>query len=218
MTLHRPHIVAILAINLLGILFHAILVPPMAGEATRWYSHGGLLTDFVGQLSPVSRLRLVICDAVTLFLQLVILAISSEKRNISDGDGSSDEVLSTTQDHDAEEQGFRRSEDAEAIEMQHLQPIFEVRARGENDENEHGSTPSDGPTVGVHSNDRYYSGQHVVAVVDIVDTIRTQWRYSCASAASTIGQGSTATAANGTDVFSRRPRIAIRIGGREIGS
>ena len=72
----------IFVLKILWLLIHAISILLIAGEAVREYLHGSLLIDFVGQQSPVLRLRLVGCDLLVLAPQLVMLGITIEKRKL----------------------------------------------------------------------------------------------------------------------------------------
>ncbi|KAL8737805.1 MAG: hypothetical protein Q9181_001339 [Wetmoreana brouardii] len=217
-TWSRPHIVIIFGINLLSSFLHTIYTPPTAGEATRGYLQGGLLIDFVGQLSPVSRVRLVAYDLLILALQMVMLGVTLEKRKLIDAGNSSAEGGESRederQDHDFEERGVRRGEIVEGIELQPLRPLSGGRTGGDEDgerdellgENE--STPVE------HPGDAFYSGQYVVTDVHIVDTVRSQWRHSYTAARSSNDRSVGAA----TELARQRLRFRIRIGGREYGS
>ncbi|KAL9604844.1 MAG: hypothetical protein Q9219_000292 [cf. Caloplaca sp. 3 TL-2023] len=221
-TWHRPHIVMIFALNLLSIFLHAVNTPPTAGEAVRGYLHGGLLIDFVGQKSPVSRWRLVGYDALILVLQLVMLGVAAEKKKLdatggasADGNGSRE---GESQDHDSEERGVRRSEEgAEGIEMQSLHPGSRGRTGGEEDGERDELLGIEGSTASEHPRDEFYSGQYMLANIHIVDTIKEQWSQSYPTADGNSRDGSMGTAA-AAELARRRLRFRIRIGGRDYGS
>ncbi|KAL8842404.1 MAG: hypothetical protein Q9170_000532 [Blastenia crenularia] len=217
----RPHIITIFALNLVNGFMHAISTPPTAGEAVRGYLHGGLLIDLVGQKSPVSRLRLVWCDVLILILQLVMLSVTVEKKRL---DASSDRSTSADgaereeemQDHDSEERGVRRiDQETEQIELQSLQPRLGDRTGGEEDGERNESLGADGPTLTEHTRDAFYSGQYVLANIDIAKIIRDQWKQSKAMASGNPGNSVGAAAA--AELARRRLRFRIRIGGREYG-
>ncbi|KAL8699076.1 MAG: hypothetical protein Q9201_006206 [Fulgogasparrea decipioides] len=217
-TWNRPHIVIIFGINLLSGFLHAMYTPPTAGEATRGYLHGGLLIDFVGQLSPVSRVRLVAYDLLILALQMVMLGVTIEKRKLVDAGNSSAEGGGSREDegqgHDFEERGLRRGEDIEGIELQPLRPLPGGRLGGDEDEEREEVLGRNESTTDEHPGDAFCSGQYVIADVHIVNTVRGQWRQSYTATRSS-NDGSVGAAA---ELARRRLRFRIRIGGREYGS
>lgn len=177
---NRPNIVAIILLNVVSVFVHYINLPPTAGEATRGYLHGGLLIDFVGQQSPVSRFRLIAYDALILGLQLVMLAVTDEKRRLlqpssplSDGATNGEDAA---QDHDSEERGIRRSEvGTEAVEMRSLPPVSEGQAVQEEGPEGEESSGNHHRTTREHPGDAFYSGQYVIADVRILSTIQHHW-------------------------------------------
>ncbi|KAL8690330.1 MAG: hypothetical protein Q9218_004205 [Villophora microphyllina] len=221
LSLSGPQIIMIFGINLLSLFLHTIYSPPTAGEATREYLHGGLLIDFVGQKSPVSRVRLVACDLVVLALQLVILSVTCKRRRLNDGNNAAaDGSLvreAETQDHDFEERGIRRSEDADEIELQFLRPLSGGRTGGEEDGERDELMGTSQSAVNEHPGDVFYSGQYIVADINIFDTIKGQWRQSYVAATRSSGSGSMGAAA-AAELARRRLRFRFRIGRREFGS
>ncbi|KAI4199423.1 MAG: hypothetical protein LQ346_002561 [Caloplaca aetnensis] len=214
----RPHIVVIFALNILWLLIHASSTPPTAGEAVREYLHGGLLIDFVGQKSPVARLRLVGYDLLVLALQLVILGITTEKQKLDAPEGGRDSREDESQDHDAEERGTRRSQEgSEGIELRPLRPATEGWTGSEqaNAGNELFEESEEG-TASEHPGDAFYSGQHIIANVYIADMVREQWRQTSPATAASSGNESMAAAA-AAELARRRLRFRIRIGGRDYG-
>ena len=140
------------------------------------------MIDFVGQSSPVSRWRLLGLDALFLALQVLMLGLTREKQKIlamttSEVSGTSNGAQAL-QDHDAEEAGLLRSDldMGENIEMQ----AFSVSPRDHTDEDERGqrNVAFDGAEDrdGEDSLDNHYTGEHMVANLDIFETIRTQWQ------------------------------------------
>ncbi|KAL9014923.1 MAG: hypothetical protein Q9173_000428 [Seirophora scorigena] len=223
---NRSHVVMIFALNIIFICAHAISIPPTAGEAVREYLHGGLLMYFVGQRSPVSRVSLVGYDLVVLALQLVMLGITAEKKTLDAAVGVSanggERTVEEAQDHDSEERGVRRSEEGtegiELIELSPLRPLSEGRTGGEEDRERSdvlGST--EGSTSREHPGDAFYSGQYIVANVNLVDTMRSHWRQSQPVSTGTSSDNSMGAAA-AAQLASRRLRFRIRIGGRDYGA
>lgn len=182
--------------------------------------------DFVGQESPVSKIRLLLLDILTLALQLVILAVVLERRKLgtdSSATGAANpSIQPQPQDHDSEERGIYRtsSTSAEDIELQ----TFSSGRTGADEDRERNelSSPSsshfqdDGTLAAVdeHPLDPFHSGQHIIADLSILDTIRAQWMQygSLASAASEAG----AEGREAMDEVTVRRRIGFRIGGLEI--
>jgi hypothetical protein len=191
----RPYISAIFSTNLLCLLLHILFSPPAAGEPTRGYLHGGILIDFVGQESPVSRIRLISLDILTCTLQLIVLAIVLERRKIATSSISpsgADEPLpspstSRGQDHDSEERGILRPSVSSTEDIE-LQPLSSGRTGADEDRerNEllpHASSPRSpidedpGVTaVDEHPLDRFHTGQLFLADMYLLDVVRTQWQ------------------------------------------
>lgn len=205
---NRPNIVAIILLNLASIFVHSANTPPTANQAMRGYLHGGLLIDFVGQKSPVSRIRMIASDILILGLQLVILAVTVEKRNVAkpsrtsggsavDGEGSS-------QDHDSEERGTRRSEEgAEYVELGVSAPTFEGRTEGDEDRQGDEIKEHRGWMTMEHASNAYSSGQYIVINVHIIDTIQDHWKQ-----AYTGSNG----ASRDNSMARRRSRFTLRFG------
>ncbi|KAI4260419.1 MAG: hypothetical protein LQ352_000281 [Teloschistes flavicans] len=211
----------VFGINLLGLFLHAIYTPPVAGEATREYLHGGLLIDFVGQKSPVSRVRLVACDLVVLALQLVLLSVTCDRRKLDDGNyapANSNRVRATaSQDHDSEERGIRRSEEADGIELRPLRPLPEGQTGGEENGQRDELMGTSHSAVGEHPGDVFFRGQYVVTHVDVVGTVKGQWTQSYAAATRSSGSGSMGAAA-AAELARHRLGFQLRIRGREVES
>jgi len=228
----RPYIFLFFALPLFYTVAHLLEDPAVAGEATRFYLHGGIITDFVGQLSPVSKTRLVATDLLFWALQIVLLAVSLERRTLGGGvdevaaAGASlsgrNEEAESWQAQDAAERGERRDTnagDTEDIEMQSLR-----RHQTEGDEAEENlladgsaSFPSDR-----HPLDNFNSGQHVVANVDILDMVQTQWsqRNTFRTTTSEPGgaQPSPSSAALAAVTAGRALGFRLRIGGQPLGT
>lgn len=177
----RPYIGAIFGTNILCFLLHLWLSRPSAGEATRGYLHGGLLIDFIGQKGPTSKMHLLLLDVGIAVLQMVMLAAVTEEKNMeskkkarshrrSARNGTNEttttttnaatepepsEPITSTQDHDAEERGQRRSaESAPLLRMREL----------------------DSPGASTELLDRLTSGQAITAKFYVFDVVRDEWR------------------------------------------
>jgi hypothetical protein len=100
----------IVVANILCILTHILHVQPEGTAALRNYLHGGLICDFVGELGPISRTRLLLMDLIVLCLQVLYLAISHEL-DVLKGVG----VSTLPQDIESEEAGVRREEQDAAV-------------------------------------------------------------------------------------------------------
>ena len=150
------------------------------------------MIDFVGQASPVGRWRLLSEDLLVWALQIIILGITLERRGLDKVEGSGADTQTREglneegQDHDAEERGVLRrgDEDADGIEMRDLRPLPGGRTDRDADREQEGLLRADGDSGGRHKHplDSFYTGNHVVADLHILDTIRAQWLSSAASA------------------------------------
>ena len=170
----QPYVGGVLGTNILCVLFHLLNSAPEAGEATRGYLHGSLLLDFVGQQGPTSKTRLLLLDVIVLLLQLLALAVMSEKSELEakkDGDSlSTAHSDANNQDHDAEERGEIRgtSVGADDIELQNF---------GENS-TERGMHESEPPaqTHTFASSDNIASGRALIGDFRLVDSTRRIYR------------------------------------------
>lgn len=161
--------------NLVCLGCHLWFPKPEAGEAARGYLHGGLLLDFVGQLGPSSKLRLVLLDMFILLLQLIALAATVKRRSMGKlkpptatraSRATSDSAVATLpgQDHDAEERGLLRRS---------LSPSTSLSSRPEGSASGLASrTPPSGRTNAMA--DLLASGQAVIAELYVWDTLRDQ--------------------------------------------
>ena len=163
---------------------HLTLEPAAAGEATRGYLHGGIIVDFIGQLSPVSKIKLVATDLLIWALQITMLAVSLERRKLAGNSnetaaagaslGTTNEEAESWHNHDAAERGESSGIiPAESQDIE-LQPLHRDRASGD----EVGNDPPDDPTsnhLEHHPVDIFHSGQHIIAHLDLRNMIRTQW-------------------------------------------
>ncbi|KAI9758796.1 MAG: Protein phosphatase methylesterase 1 [Chaenotheca gracillima] len=195
-----PSVGAIFGSNAICLLSHLLYASPEAGEATRGYLHGGLLTDFVGYKGPTSKLHLTLLDLLILALQVCMLAVrvdryaqdTSTSSTTSTGEPESTATNATnSQTHDAEERGIRATEisDAEGIELQPLRSRSDNgegsssrnavgdQQAGEDDADRDLLLPSGSEAPAQdHALDAFLSGQVIVANLNIPNTIRSQWR------------------------------------------
>jgi Fungal domain of unknown function (DUF1746) len=160
----RSALGAVVGSNILCILHHVLSARPEAGLGFSSYLHGSILIDFVGQLGPTPKTRLLCMDVLVLALQITMLGLGIEKRRMQN---SGKQTLGVTQDLEAEEAGLMRSEDltndggesSEGIEMQ------ELFAEGSQEEE------ARQPGSNTHVLDELYTGHAVLARVNIAETI-----------------------------------------------
>ncbi|KAL2000289.1 hypothetical protein VTN02DRAFT_3310 [Thermoascus thermophilus] len=203
-TRNQPFIGAIFGSNLFCMLLHVLLARPEAGEETRGYLHGGLFIDFIGQKGPVSKVRLVMLDMLVMVLHFIMLGLVLERVKTSGSTGAATSTPSddgaVDQDHDAEERGVlrrdrrarsrRRRAAGDDIELGDLtrhsrNPPASASADESSEWTELLAEPSDG-SQGPRSKDRhpldsFMTGEAVIMDMDLVATIREQWRYDPSS-------------------------------------
>lgn len=173
-------LIIIIGTNTLCILLHLINASPEAGESTRFYLHGSVLIDFVGQLGPTSKWRLVYMDVLVLALQVVMLGVGIEKRRIFQNPETKEaktRVGRMGQDLEAEEEGTRRSpamdngyqgnEATDGIEMQNLLVRGSAAATAAS-EDETGGQVED---PNAHPLDEFFTGDVVLVRLHVVQTI-----------------------------------------------
>ena len=170
-------------------LLHVAFRPPAAGEATRGYLHGGWFIDFVGHQSPVSKWRLLGLDILCLGIQLLMLTVMLEKNKVSLALDPESERNESRQDHDAEEAGILRAVGVspEDIEMHSLSAHQESPPRNTSDD-----TFDDSEVLvrnSDHHLDRYYTGEHILASLDVVGTVKSQWKMRHSAVASATSSG-----------------------------
>lgn len=209
-------------------LSHILFSSPAAGEATRGYLHGGMIIDFVGQASPVSRWRLVGLDTLCLVLQVVMMCLTMEKQRVQGWRKSSGPISGSAvdaaaeprsgQDLDAEERGVLGSEQAGGIEMQELGPGSQGRTGGDEDRerDELFAHELQEEERDDHPLDVFYNGDFVLVKLHLLDTLRTQWRTSNVSASSANVAVRTAGMQTAAGELVGR-RIAFTWGGRTTG-
>lgn len=173
-------------------LLHIIAIHPSAGEETRGYLHGGLFIDFVGQKAPVSRIRLVMFDALVMLVHLIMLGLVMERVRIDanrqttqseESSGTTATAATATeganaeQDLDAEERGVMRDEQSNevssAAESSRESSVERTALLAEPDEDGLGSVSRDS-----HPLDTFASGEALILDMGLFETIRDQWRYN----------------------------------------
>jgi Fungal domain of unknown function (DUF1746) len=160
----RSALGALVGSNLFCILLHLVNPRPEAGEASHFYLHGSILIDFVGQLGPTSKWRLLGMDVLVLGLQVIMLALGIEKRKVRNAEKR---TRGSGQDLESEEAGIIHSEEVRSesyesnagIEMQDL-------LADPSREDEVGQAGSN-----VHELDEFYNGNFNLARLNVVETI-----------------------------------------------
>lgn len=173
-SLPQPYIGGVLGVNIICMLFHLFSRAPGAGEATRGYLHGSLLLDFIGQHGPSSRLLLLLLDMVILLLQLLALAVISERKELESKKEVASQITSIVdshnQDHDAEERGQVRGTTLGTDDIE-LDDLGDSRTATTMHESE--------PPVQNHTfalSDNIASGQAIIGDFHIVDSARSMYR------------------------------------------
>ncbi|KAJ5549289.1 hypothetical protein N7513_006523 [Penicillium frequentans] len=195
-TRNQPFVSAIIGSNLLCILFHAFIINPEAGEATRGYLHGGVFIDFIGQ-KPVPAFRLISFDILIFLVDFLMLGLIIERVKTAALNPSSTTTTTTTstnaeagteagesgqtegQDHDAEERGVVRGTEEDDADISTTPPVIEI----DDDVNDERTTlladPDDNAASrDSHPLDSFSSGVAVIMEMGFFTTIRNQWVYS----------------------------------------
>ncbi|KAI4154812.1 MAG: hypothetical protein LQ340_001418 [Diploschistes diacapsis] len=172
---NRPYVSSIVLANGFCALVHLFMARPEGGEAMRGYLHGGLLIDFVGELGPISRWRMLLIDTLIALLQIVILGVTLERRDLRIAMNSPSSttaglagtplgasLIFSAQDLDAEEQGIRRSQEG-------IGDTFEMVALNKNAESDEAFLSP--RRRNEHALDAYYSGDVVIAHIDFTETV-----------------------------------------------
>ncbi|KAK5062562.1 hypothetical protein LTR84_004635 [Exophiala bonariae] len=131
--LHNPPAIQlppVVLINVICFATHLLQANPEAkGWASRGYLHGGLIIDFVGELGPVSKWRLLSMDLLIFGLQLIVLVVSNEKlKAVGDPEAQQSHEEPDGQDLEAAEEGRVTgsarppTETEEGIELQNILP------------------------------------------------------------------------------------------------
>lgn len=160
---------------------------------------------------------------MTLVLQLLALAVTVERRGPvtkrgeeEGGGGSNYEItgLRQRQTQDAEERGVRHSSElasssSDDIEMQPL------HHRGRTSADDVNSELEEQESGNAHPLDTFHSGQHIIADLHLLDTIRSQWttRSGALSTTTNIDNGAASQGSSGT----RAVVGVVEVAGRRLG-
>ena len=210
---------------------HAVFNPPVAGEATHGYLHGGMLIDFVGQASPVSKMRLLSLDVLSLMLQILIMTVTVEKQGLTGANRASqntDSLVSMLdglrnqaigQNHDLEERGVLASAetvDGAGIELSDMRSQRQGRTGGEEDgeRDELGGNKPYEVERDEHPLDIFYTGEYIVLRIPVLDHMRVQWQ-TRGLVSNSANQASTASGIRGAGSALSR-RMTFGFGGRPL--
>ena len=163
----QPVIGLLFSSNFICLFVHLFGHVGHAGEVTQFYQHGGILVDFIGERTPISRTRLVVLDALVCTMQLVMLSASIEKSRLSkiqssiSATSTNTETINPTgtQTIEAEEQG----ENADAQDPL-LSDILSSQGAG----------VAESPDA--HPLDSFATGRHMIVDINLGETVRRQWR------------------------------------------
>ena len=98
----------VVIVNIICLITHLIHARPEATyKAAHGYIHGGIIIDLIGEKGPISKWRLILHDLMIFGLQVLMLAIGHESSVATSGKKKG----TTSQDHEAEEEGVRRSQE-----------------------------------------------------------------------------------------------------------
>ena len=78
----RLHVGLVVLPSIVCMLLHIFASLPVGPDYSRGYQHGGVLTDFVGQKPPASKIYYVLVDIAILFLQCLMLTVHSEREKL----------------------------------------------------------------------------------------------------------------------------------------
>ena len=78
LTQQNLSLAACLVVNFLSILYHVISASPTGSTYTKGYLHGSIIIDFIGELGPISKTRLLLQDFTIVFGQIFLLAVQEE--------------------------------------------------------------------------------------------------------------------------------------------
>src|SRR5436305_2031339 len=196
---HRPYVFWIAISNAICVMLHMLNARPEAGEATRGYLHGGLIMDFIGQEGPISKIRLLLLDALVITLQFIMLSAHIQRQDLKPMMSSTstpqpvrttmedrDEPATSAQDLDAEERGVLRSEitTEEGVEMQSLSSGVDNDLRhqpqGHGIDVEYEGLLAEpleqaNGSANSHPLDVFHTGTVIAADLYVLHTIRSQW-------------------------------------------
>lgn len=144
---------------------------------------------------------MLVLDALVLALQVLILAITLERKKLAveNGEVLVAEVEEARQDHDSEERGTLRRDDTVQgdIELQDIRHTSSGRTGADEDRERDELLDSDESTElrDQHPLDPFLTGQAVIVNVHVIDTIRSQWHVTADTSSETTASGAAAVAA-----------------------
>ena len=181
------------------------------------------MMDFVGVEGPVGKGRLVGLDVLVWALQVLVLVVVLERGGMRGGEGvrtggvgltgSGEETPGALgQDHDAEERGMFRAEAGETAVVE-LRDVGAADGDGGGVREREDWLTSEGSGFmlddeRVHPLDVYHTGEHVIANLHILDTLRRQWSQ----------YGSVAADASTSSTTGSQTAMAAAVAGRRFGS
>lgn len=113
----QPYIGYIFGTNIICLACHAYFAAPAAGEDTRFYLHGGLSVDFIGQRGPTSKIRLALMDGLIFALQAVMLSVLMKQKALKERLSSAADAPGAVSDAQAAEPRARSIEEAALEEL-----------------------------------------------------------------------------------------------------
>ncbi|KAF2476731.1 DUF1746-domain-containing protein [Lindgomyces ingoldianus] len=186
---HKPFLPLMLVSFSLNFLLHLLYSAPSAGEDTRGYLHGGLMIDFIGQLGPTSKWKLVGLDTAILLLQLVMVSVHVKRRELkkklakisggtsasrsAEGDSTTPEGLNTrpTNTNTNDTNNTDRDQDADAEERGILRRTDTLSDIGTDHDEEDALLPPSSETGHTDALDALASGQCLVGDFHLIDTL-----------------------------------------------
>lgn len=178
----EPYVGAIIGTNLLCLILHIFGKTPSAGEATRYYLHGGLVLDFIGQKGPSSKMVLVLLDLFVVTLQSIHLSAHTTKFRLKEQ--GLKQTTSTVQDLDSEERGVRRSTEIQQQDAQHNVDLQSLNTAGRvhtalsgtsrEQEQQDEAWEVTAPRLDAFLLDSFWNGQIVLADLNPVRTAQEQ--------------------------------------------
>jgi len=174
---------------------------------------------------------------LTLLLQLVILAVTVERRVLKAETSPNAVIVSTPagvavlplaengspQDHDSEERGLLRTETnvTENIELRPLGSSQEHETGNESTERDELLAEPSASTGGDskdHPLDAFNTGEYVIADLHVLDTTRKQWsQFANMPAATSESSATSSPAAMVAAAAGRRFGFQLRVGGQVLG-
>lgn len=158
-----PPLAPVLLANAFFVLIHLISPRPKASTTTtRGYLHGSIIIDFVGELGPISKWRLLSLDALVLLLQLLMLVMALEKEKAGDS------ALAHTS---------REAHEDEALEAGLLRTGPQEQQDRNNDIGLQGLdrdiSTAEEQSLNMKPLSRTYKGEQVLVTIDLLENMKT---------------------------------------------